>query len=194
MGFVSTALAFAAGYAVRANRDSDVAQQITTKVREKTSQKIRLGSGSGNGTRVTDVRLVSDVMTAMPETVTPETTLEEAARRMRDGDIGDVLVADETGGELQGIVTDRDITIRAVAAGRDPSSTTVASVLSSDLQSVSPSDAIQIAAARMRSANVRRLPVLEAGRPVGIVSLGDLAIATDSGATLADISVASPDR
>ena len=192
MGFVSTALAFAAGYAVRANRDSDVAQQIVTKVRETTSQKIRLGSGNGSG--VTDLRLVSDVMTAMPETVTPETTLEEAARRMRDGDIGDVLVADETGGELQGIVTDRDITIRAVAAGSDPSTTTVASVLSSDLQSVAPSDAIQIAAARMRSANVRRLPVLEAGRPVGIVSLGDLAIATDSGATLADISVASPDR
>jgi CBS domain-containing protein len=192
MGFLSTAAAFAAGYAVRANRDSDVAQQIATKVREKTSGKIQLGSG--NGTAVTDLRLVADVMTAMPETVTPETTLEEAARRMRDGDIGDVLVADETGGELQGIVTDRDITIRAVAAGSDPSTTTVASVLSSDLQSVSPSDAIQIAAARMRSANVRRLPVLEAGRPVGIVSLGDLAIATDSGATLADISVASPDR
>lgn len=192
MGFVSTALAFAAGYAVRANRDSDVAQQIATKVREKTSGKIQLGSG--NGTAVTDLRLVADVMTAMPETVTPETTLEEAARRMRDGDIGDVLVADESGGELQGIVTDRDITIRAVAAGSDPSTTTVASVLSSDLQSVSPSDAIQIAAARMRSANVRRLPVLDAGRPVGIVSLGDLAIATDSGATLADISVASPDR
>ena len=192
MGLVSTALAFAAGYAVRANRDSDVAQQIVTKVRDTTSQKIKLGSGNGSG--VTDLRLVSDVMTAMPETVTPETTLDEAARRMRDGDIGDVLVTDETGGELQGIVTDRDITIRAVAAGSDPSTTTVASVLSSDLQSVAPSDAIQIAAARMRSANVRRLPVLEAGRPVGIVSLGDLAIATDSGATLADISVASPDR
>jgi len=192
MGFLSTAVAFAAGYAVRANRDSDVAQQIATKVREKTSQKIRFGSGNGSG--VTDLRLVSDVMTAMPETVTPETTLEEAARRMRDGDIGDVLVADETGGELQGIVTDRDITIRAVAAGSDPRTTTVASVLSSDLRSVAPSDAIQTAAARMRSANVRRLPVLEAGRPVGIVSLGDLAIATDSGATLADISVASPDR
>ena len=81
-----------------------------------------------------------------------------------------------------------------MAAGSDPSTTTVASVMSGDLQSVSPSDAIQVAAARMRGANVRRLPVMEAGRPVGIVSLGDLAIATDSGQTLADISVASPDR
>jgi len=191
MGILSTGIAFAAGYAVRANRDSDMAQQITTKLREKTSQKIRLGSGNGSG--VTDVRLVSDVMTAMPRTVPPETTLEEAARRMRDSDIGDVLVA-EGGGELQGILTDRDIAIRAVADGRDPSTTTVASVMSGDLESVSPSDAIQVAAARMRGANVRRLPVMEAGRPIGIVSLGDLAIATDSGQTLADISVASPDR
>ena len=192
MGFLSTAAAFAAGYAVRANRDSDVAQQIATKVREKTSGKIQLGSG--NGTAVTDLRLVADVMTAMPETVTPETTLEEAARRMRDGDIGDVLVAGNGGSELQGILTDRDIAIRAVAAGSDPSTTTVASVMSGDLQLVSPSDTIQAAAGRMRGSNVRRLPVMEAGQPVGIVSLGDLAIATDSGQTLADISVASPDR
>jgi CBS domain-containing protein len=194
MGILSTAIAFGAGYALRANRDSDLGQQITTKLRETTSQRMRLGSGNGSGPGgVTDVRLVSEVMTAMPETVSPTTTLHEAAQRMRDADIGDVLVGKDGGG-IQGIVTDRDIAIRAVAEGRDPSTTTVASVLSGDLQSVSPSDTIQVAAARMRSANVRRLPVMEAGRAVGIVSLGDLAIATDSGATLADISVASPDR
>ena len=191
MGFLSTSIAFAAGYAVRASRDSDMAQQITTKLREKTSGRIQLGSGNGS---VTDLRLVSDVMTPLPATVPPETTLDEAARRMRDGDIGDVLVAGNGGSELQGILTDRDIAIRAVAAGSDPSTTTVASVMSGDLQSVSPSDTIQAAAGRMRGSNVRRLPVMEAGQPVGIVSLGDLAIATDSGQTLADISVASPDR
>ena len=190
MGFLSTAVAFGAGYALRANRDSDIGRQITGKIRETTSQRMGLGSGTG----VTDLRLVSDVMTAMPETVSPETTLADAARRMRDADIGDVLVAGKNGGKLTGIVTDRDIAIRAVAEGRDPGTTTVGTIVSGDLESVSPSETIQIAAARMRSANVRRLPVIEGGRPVGIVSLGDLAIATDSGATLADISVASPDR
>jgi CBS domain-containing protein len=91
-------------------------------------------------------------------------------------------------------VTDRDVAIRVVAAGRDPGTMAVRSIMSRDIASVSPSDTIEDAKAQMRAANVRRLPVIENGRPVGIVSLGDLSIAADAGTTLADISVAPPDR
>jgi CBS domain-containing protein len=67
-------------------------------------------------------------------------------------------------------------------------------VLSGDLETVSPDDTLEVATARMRSANVRRLPVVENGRAIGIVSLGDLSLETDTGGTLADIAVAAPDR
>ena len=95
---------------------------------------------------------------------------------------------------MVGIVTDRDIAIRAIAAGDDPSTTTVKSIMTDHVESVSPSDTLEEAKARMRSANIRRLPVVENGKLVGVLSLGDLSLATDTGATLADISVASPDR
>jgi CBS domain-containing protein len=113
---------------------------------------------------------------------------------MRDGDMGDVLVAKAEGNVLVGIVTDRDIAIRAVAAGDDPSTTTVKSIMTENVESVSPSDTIEEAKALMRDANVRRLPVVEGGKLVGVLSLGDLSLATDTDATLKDISVASPDH
>jgi CBS domain-containing protein len=130
----------------------------------------------------------------MPETVGPDTTLVEAAQRMADGEFGDVLVAEPGSGTLIGIVTDRDITVRAIAAERDPRTTTVRSILSGDLETLSPDDTLAVALSRMRASNIRRLPVIENGHPVGIVSLGDLSLATDAGGTLADISVAAPDR
>jgi CBS domain-containing protein len=133
-------------------------------------------------------------MTGLPETVRPDMTVADAAKRMRDGDIGDVLVAETESEGVLGIVTDRDVAIRVVAAGRDPGTMAVRSIMSRDIASVSPSDTIEDAKAQMRAANVRRLPVIENGRPVGIVSLGDLSIAADAGTTLADISVAPPDR
>ena len=195
MGLLSTGIAFGAGYALGAKRDSEAIQKVRDQVRGMVTQRLGTsGSTTGSEGGVTDVRQVSDVMTAMPETVGPDTTLADAARRMRDGDFGDVLVAESGEDVLIGIVTDRDIAIRAVAAGRDPGTTTVRSIMSGEIQSVSPTDTIDVATARMRAANVRRLPVIEDGRPIGIVSLGDLSIASDSGATLADISVASPDR
>ena len=187
MGFLSTAIAFGAGYGLGANRDT--VRKATTKARELASRT----TGRGTVGSVTDIRQVSEVMTGSPETVSPDTTLADAAKRMRDGDIGDVLVA-ETQGALMGIVTDRDIAIRAIAADQNPNTTTLRSIMSRDITSVSPTDTIEEAKARMRAANVRRLPVLENGRLIGIVSLGDLSLATDTGPTLADISIASPDR
>ena len=189
MGVLSTAIGFGAGYVLGANRDT--VRSISTKVRGVAS---RATARPRIGDRVTDIRQVSEVMTAMPETVRPDTTVADAAKRMRDGDFGDVLVAEMEGEAVMGIVTDRDIAIRAVAAGRSPDTTTLRSIMSRDIASVSPSDTIEDAKATMRAANVRRLPVIENGRPVGIVSLGDLSLTSDTGQTLADISVASPDR
>jgi CBS domain-containing protein len=188
MGAITTLVTFGAGYALGANRDAEPVKKVQTQMRRAITQRL-----PGSPSAVTDVRQVRDVMTPMPDTVGPDATLVEAAQRMADGHFGDVLVA-EPGGTLLGIVTDRDIAIRAVAAERDPRTTTVRSILSGDLETVSPEDTLQVATTRMRAANVRRLPVLENGLPVGIVSLGDLSLATDTNGTLADIAVAAPDR
>jgi CBS domain-containing protein len=190
MGAFSTIIGFGAGYLLGANRQAPPVQRVQNQVRGAVTKRFGFGSREG----VTDIRQVRDVMTPMPETVSPDTTLVEAAKRMADGDFGDVLVAQPGSETLMGIVTDRDIAIRAVATGRDAHTTTVGSILSRDLETVSPDDTLQVASSRMRAANVRRLPVVENGRPIGIVSLGDLSVATDTSGTLADISVAPPDR
>lgn len=195
MGALSTAVAFGAGYVVGANRKS-VVRKVNTKARSLASDwKTRAGRIVGStADAVVDVRQVSEVMTRTPQTVRPHSALAEAARQMRDGDMGDVLVAKAEGNVLVGIVTDRDIAIRAIAAGDDPSTTTVKSIMTENVESVSPSDTIEEAKALMRDANVRRLPVVEGGKLVGVLSLGDLSLATDTDATLKDISVASPDH
>lgn len=133
---------------------------------------------------------VNEVMTHDPDVVEPSATLVDAARIMRDADVGPVLVAE--GGRLTGIVTDRDIVVRAVAEGRDPTSTKVGDVVSGDVTTVTPDQSASDAARLMREHDVRRLPVVQDGRPVGIVSIGDLAVALDDESALADISAASP--
>jgi CBS domain-containing protein len=135
---------------------------------------------------------LKDVMTRNPETLEASTTLVEAARRMRDRDIGAVIVVEN--GELRGIVTDRDIVVRAVADERDPSRTTIGEICTSNVVALSPDDEISQAVRVMRERDVRRLPVVEGGRPVGIVSLGDLAIERDPDSALADISAAEPNN
>jgi CBS domain-containing protein len=135
---------------------------------------------------------IRDVMTPNPVTMPPNTPIVDAARTMRDHDIGDVIVADGT--KMHGIATDRDIVIRAVAEGRDPASTPISEVSTSDATTLSPDDSVGDAVHRMREQAIRRLPVVEGGRPVGIVTLGDLAIARDEDSALADISEARPDR
>ncbi|RIQ17877.1 CBS domain-containing protein [Jiangella rhizosphaerae] len=118
-------------------------------------------------------------------------SVADAARAMRDHDIGDVLALDE--GLVWGIVTDRDLVVRVLAEGMDPDATTVADVCSGDLVTVRPGDDAGRAVELMRSAAVRRLPVVDdQGRPQGVVSLGDLALASDPRSALADISAAPP--
>lgn len=133
---------------------------------------------------------VRDIMTGDPVTVEPQTSVTAVARIMRDQDLGAVLVTD--GDELRGLVTDRDLVIRSVAAGGDPEQTTVAGACSDDVVTVRSDDELDHAVELMREHAVRRVPVVDDGRPVGIVSLGDLAMERDPESALGDISVARP--
>lgn len=137
-------------------------------------------------------RSVNEVMTHDPRTVNAGDTLVEAARVMREADVGPVLVVDDGG--VAGILTDRDIVVRAVADGRDPSSTPVREACSADLVTLTPDQDVDEAARLMREHDVRRLPVVQDGRPVGILAIGDLAVERDSDSALADISAASPNN
>ncbi|MGW7101854.1 CBS domain-containing protein [Streptomyces sp. NPDC054883] len=137
-------------------------------------------------------RRVHEVMTGKPVTVEKLTSLAEAARVMRDADIGDVLVVD--GGRLHGILTDRDLVIRAMAEDRDPAETTVQAVCSTEPVTIKPDDGVDRASDLMRRHALRRLPVQTAdGELVGVVTLGDLEVERDPGSALAAISAAEPD-
>ena len=135
---------------------------------------------------------VGDIMTRDLSTLESSSTIAEAARLMRDNDTGAIIIAD--GGDMRGLLTDRDIAVRAIAEGRSPDETTVGEIASTDLVSLEPNSTIDDAVKAMREANVRRLPVVEGGSPVGIISLGDLAMARDEESALADISSASPNN
>jgi len=133
-------------------------------------------------------------MTAAPETVTLDAPLTAAARLMAEKDIGDVIVIEPGTERVAGIVTDRDIAVRAVAEGRNPDTTTVEEIFSRDLVAAAPADSVRRVIDLMEDLKVRRLPVVEADRAIGIVSLGDLAVETNVGSALAEISAAAPDR
>ncbi|MER7710888.1 CBS domain-containing protein [Streptomyces werraensis] len=133
---------------------------------------------------------VRDIMTAAPVTVGPQTSVAQAARLMRDHDLGAVLVTDD--GRLRGLVTDRDLVVRSVAEGLDPEETTVVRACSEDLVTVRPDDELDVAVRLMREHAVRRVPVVDGEQPVGVLSLGDVALERDPESALGDISVARP--
>lgn len=134
---------------------------------------------------------IRDVMTTNPETLPESTIVREAAEAMRANDIGDVVVVDDNGA-ISGILTDRDIVVRVVAEGRDPRATRIGDIASRELTAVSPDDPVDRAVLLMRERAIRRLPVVDKGKPVGIVSIGDLALDRDPDSALADISAAPP--
>lgn len=133
---------------------------------------------------------VREVMTPDPRSMLPSDSIQSAAKIMREEDTGVVPVV-ELGGLLIGVVTDRDIVVRSVADGDSPSGL-VREVLTTDLVVATPDMSTKDAAKLMGEHQVRRLPVVDNGRLVGIVSLGDLAVreGKDSrvGDTLEDIS------
>ncbi len=116
---------------------------------------------------------IRDVMTSNPTTVERATTVLEAAKVMAGEDVGPLPVTD--GGRLVGIITDRDVVVRVLAEERDPQSTTVGDICSSDLVTVTPDDDLDQALRKMASAQVRRLPVVEGDRIIGIVAQADVA-------------------
>lgn len=135
---------------------------------------------------------VEDVMTVAPMTVQATAPVVDAAGIMREGDVGAVVVLED--GRVGGIITDRDVAVRVVAESRDPTETTVAEVCSRDIASVESRQPVKDAVRLMRERGLRRLPVVEEGLPVGIVSLGDLAVEHDPESALADVSAADPNR
>jgi CBS domain-containing protein len=115
-------------------------------------------------------------MTSNPHTVDPSTPVAEAARAMKDENVGSVPIVD--GDTLVGILTDRDIALRVVAEGRDPQGTSAGEVASRDLVTVDPQQGLNEALRLMARHQVRRLPVCEEdGRLVGIVAQADVALA-----------------
>ena len=133
---------------------------------------------------------IRNVMYANPIAMSSTSTVAEAARRMREADIGDVIVLEDD--QLCGIVTDRDIVVRAIAEGRDPATAKLGDICSRDMATLTPTDTVEDAVRIMRDKAIRRLPVVEAGKPIGIVSLGDLAVTQDPHSALGNISAASP--
>jgi CBS domain-containing protein len=134
---------------------------------------------------------VRDLLKGDPVTVEASATVEEAAKLMDEKDIGNVLVVEN--GEVQGIVTDRDIVVRVIAKGNGPDAS-VREACTTDLETISSDTSIDEAVQKMEQGNVRRLPVVDDGKPVGVISLGDLAQARDQDSALADISAASPNN
>jgi CBS domain-containing protein len=135
---------------------------------------------------------VRDLVKGDPVTVEASGTVQDAAKLMADNDIGNVLVVEND--EVKGIVTDRDIVVRVLAKG-DGSDASVREAATTDLDTINPDTSIDDAIQKMEQGNVRRLPVVEDdGKPVGVITLGDLAQAKDKDSALADISAASPNN
>lgn len=132
---------------------------------------------------------VQDLMTPSPTTVGEDATVLDIARIMRDEDTGAVPVVGGDGTPV-GLVTDRDIVVRCIAEGADPSSAHASDAQSEELISVSGQDDAREAVEKIREHNVRRAVVIDDGALKGIISIGDLAQALESDSALSDISSA----
>ena len=133
---------------------------------------------------------VKDVMTPGAVSCGVRDTAADAAQLMKQQAIGDVLVLDD--GRLCGMVTDRDIVVRVVAEGRDPNNTPLGAICSSDVVTVRPDDDAKHAVQLMTERAVRRLPIVDGDKIVGIVTMGDLAVERDEQSALAAVSAAPP--
>ncbi|HYR06994.1 MAG TPA: CBS domain-containing protein [Longimicrobium sp.] len=124
----------------------------------------------------------ADVMTDNPECVTPETSLAEAARKMRDLDVGIIpVVESESSKRLRGVLTDRDIAIRAVADGKDANTTRVMEVMTTQVETCNKNDSLRDVLSVMEREQVRRVPITDReGRLVGIIAQADVATEVDT--------------
>ncbi len=142
------------------------------------------------------MRTIADIMTRDVQTISTQETVQRAAQLMDELNVGAIPVLD--GDKLVGMITDRDITVRSVAAGQDPRSTKVTDVMSTDVRTCTEDQSIDDVLATMGDVQIRRIPVLDAqSKVIGIVSLGDVATsdAADVDQALDEISSPSePDR
>lgn len=134
-------------------------------------------------------KTLAEVMSSDPVICGPNDTLQDAARIMRDRNIGDVVIIGSEG--VRGIVTDRDLVVRAFAAGHGPT-THLRDVCSQPVTTLESTDSVADAVEIMRKQAVRRVPIVDGPQLVGIVSIGDLARSEDPTSALADISTAPP--
>ena len=193
MGFFLTLAAFAGGYATGAkmgDRPMVLARNAMNDVRARATSAADSARSIASDVAVplVDVRPVRDVMSTPVESVSLDAPLREAAKQMQRRRIGDVFVVDDAG-QLRGIVTDRDLAVRAIAEDRSLD-TPVQEIMSPIAAAVSPTATVSAALDLMRQHEVRRLPVVEGGRPHGVVSLGDVSRSGGAGEVLADISTA----
>ena len=127
------------------------------------------------------MKTARDIMTTPAETLSPTATLSEAARMLRDLNVGSMPILD--GEHLAGVVTDRDIVVKGIAGGLDPSSATVSEVATADVVTVDVDDDAEKVARIMGERQVRRVPVLAGGELVGVIAQADVARELDARTT-----------
>ena len=135
-----------------------------------------------------DKRTIRQVMTSDPVKVPADQDLTAVARRMRDDDIGFVLVENDDG--VCGVLTDRDLTVRAIGEDRTPQQTKAGEICTTDLVTIDHDDPLGRAVELMTKHAVRRLAVTDDSKTIGVLSIGDLAIHMDPSSALAEISKA----
>ena len=124
---------------------------------------------------------VKEAMAKTIVTAQPDESVVDVARKMKQEDTGFVPITE--GGRLVGVVTDRDIVVKCLAEGHDVRSETAGHVMSTGVTTISPEDDLEKAGEKMAGDEIRRLPVVENGKLVGVLSQGNLVQATgDSGA------------
>ena len=143
------------------------------------------------------MQTIQEIMTRDVQTISPQETVQRAAQLMDELNVGAIPVLD--GDKLVGMITDRDITVRSVAAGQNPVSTKVTDVMSSDVRTCTPNQSVDEVLGQMGDVQIRRIPVLDEStqKVIGIVSLGDVATkhSADVDRALDEISTPSePDR
>jgi len=142
------------------------------------------------------MQTIQEVMTRDVQTISTQETVQRAAQLMDELNVGAIPVVDD--GKLVGMVTDRDITVRSVAVGQDPTTTRVNDVMSTDVRTCTVDQSVEDVLAQMADVQIRRVPVLDGnGQIIGIVSLGDVVTKApaDVEQTLDEISTPSePDR
>jgi CBS domain-containing protein len=139
------------------------------------------------------MQTVREVMTEDPVCLETKASVREAAQKMRDGNIGNVIITQ--GGKVHGILTDRDIVIRCVADRDDVAACTCGEICSTEIVTVRPDEPVARAVALLREHAIRRLIVIsDDERPVGALSLGDLAVERDRDSALGEISAAPPQQ